>query len=184
MADKSNRRSAGFDIDGPKRLETAIEIAERTRDAIRLRIAGMNYASIAAKLGVDAAVIQRDIQTALRGIYQEDGQELARLENERLNAIMLAAWPACLKVDAKAAATVFGCIDRRLKLAALDRPQSIRVVMERETSSLLNRLQKELPANVFEQVLEIASGLEVGGDALGDPGEASAGDADEGSEGA
>ena len=73
MADKSNRRSAGFDIDGPKRLETAIEIAERTRDAIRLRIAGMNYASIAAKLGVDAAVIQRDIQTALRGIYQEDG---------------------------------------------------------------------------------------------------------------
>jgi hypothetical protein len=172
MGDKGSRRPRGFDIDGPNRLANALDIANRTRDAIRLRIAGMNYAQIGTKLGVDPALVQRDIQAALKSIYQEDGQELVRLENERLNAIMLAAWPACLKGDPKAAATVFGCIDRRLRLAALDKPQSIRLVLERETGALLERLQKELPSDVFERVLEVAAGLE-GGDHAGgaSPGE-------------
>lgn len=171
MGDSGTRRPRGFDIDGPNRLATAVDIATRTRDAIRLRISGMNYAQIADQLGVDTALIHRDIQAALKSIYQEDGRELVRLETERLNAIMLAAWPACLSGDPKAAATVFGCIDRRLRLAALDKPQSIRLVLERETGALLERLQKELPSDVFERVLEVAAGLEGGDHAGGDPSE-------------
>lgn len=125
--DKNARKPARK---GPKRarpngpgvldLPTAERVAERTAKAMRLRKAGVSYEEIARQLGVDRSVIIRDIQAALRDLYQENAKELLTLEIERLNMVMFGSWPAALKGDPKAVQAVLGCIDRRVKLGGID----------------------------------------------------------------
>lgn len=56
----------------------------------------------------------------------------------------------------------------------LDQPKSLRVEMERQTSELLAKLQKELPPDVYEQVLAIAASSDGEDGAEEDPGGSSA----------
>lgn len=101
-------------------LVTSENIAERTSKAMRLRKAGVTYEEIARQLGVDKSAIIRDIQAALRDLYQEDAKELLTLEIERLNMVMFGSWESALAGDPKAVQAVLGCIDRRVKLGGID----------------------------------------------------------------
>jgi hypothetical protein len=82
-----------------------------------------------------------------------------------------------LKPPSKDSADV--CIKVGTRIAALyglDQPKSLRVEMDREMTAMLDRLQKELPRDVYERVLAIASGETSGDEAEGDS-EAEAGEA-------
>ena len=184
----------------PGQFATTLESAERQKAACELHAQGYDYDEIALELGyADRSGAWRAVRTALKNLPAPAANVLRRIQIHDLLEIHRAHHPlacglgttvsehgekipappskdsadVCLKVAARIAA-----------LYGLDQPKSLRVEMDRQNTLVLNRLEKELPANVFEQVLAIIAGGESGGDALGDPSEAPAGDAVEGSEGA
>ncbi|MGW5697847.1 hypothetical protein ACWEWX_45630 [Streptomyces asiaticus] len=104
------------------------EVAERRTKLIQLRRAGvcfddprilaLGYSSRqhASKDLIRALQERRDEQAAEISVYRQE-------ENERLDALLEAHWPAAVETrDPKAAEFVLKLIDRRAKLNGLDAP--------------------------------------------------------------
>ena len=117
------------------------ETAGRRADLIRLRRAGRSFDSIAAELGYASRQAaskdfirpleqRRDEQAAEVSVYRQE-------ENERLDALLEAAWPRATQpspvlnkdgdvvgeqLDMRAVDTVLRLMDRRAKLNGLDTP--------------------------------------------------------------
>ncbi len=164
--------------------------AERRKRACELRAMNWSLDEIAKELGYsEPSGAWRAIQKALADLPAPSAEILRRKQVHDLLEIHRAHYPyACgmsgardedgsLKPPSKDAADV--CIKVGTRIAALyglDQPKSLRVEMDREMAALLDKLQKELPRDVYELVLAIASGETSGGEAEGDS-EAEAGEA-------
>lgn len=102
------------------------QTAERRKKAITLRLAGMDWQSIADQLGYSTrGAACTDVARALEVNLAEQTQAadtLREVESLRLDRLQAAAWPAAVKGDLKAIDTVLKVIDRRVKLQGLDMP--------------------------------------------------------------
>jgi len=102
------------------------EVAERRQKAIALRLAGMDWQTIAGRLGyADRGSACKDVARALEANLAEQSQAadtLREVESLRLDRLQAAAWPAAVKGDLKAIETVLKVIDRRARLHGLDHP--------------------------------------------------------------
>ena len=102
------------------------ETAGRRADLIRLRRAGRSFDSIAAELGY--ASRQAASKDFIRAIEQRRDEQAAEVSvyrqemNERLDALLEAAWPDATIGDPKAIETVLKVLDRQAKLNGLDAP--------------------------------------------------------------
>lgn len=100
--------------------------AERRKKAITLRLAGMDWQSIADQLGYSTrGAAWTDVTRALEANLAEQTQAadtLREVESLRLDRLQAAAWPSAVKGDLKAIETVLKVIDRRAKLHGLDHP--------------------------------------------------------------
>lgn len=109
----------------PSKAQKA-QTAERRRKAITLRLAGMDWQSIADQLGyADRGAACKDVNRALEANLAEQSQAadtLREVETLRLDRLQAAAWPSAVKGDLKAIETVLKVIDRRVKLQGLDMP--------------------------------------------------------------
>lgn len=100
--------------------------ADRRGKAIALRLAGMDWQTIADRLDYasrGAACV--DVNRALEANLAEQSQAadtLREVETLRLDRLQAAAWPSAVKGDLKAIDTVLKVIDRRIKLQGLDMP--------------------------------------------------------------
>jgi hypothetical protein len=95
--------------------------AERRRRAVAMRFAGVDYETIAERLGyAGRAAACKDVQRALAPNIAEDAapstDEARALELMRLDRLQAAAWPAVLKGDLRAIDTVVRIIATRAKL--------------------------------------------------------------------
>lgn len=101
-------------------------IADRRTKAITLRLAGMDYDTIATRLGyAGKGAACKDITRALAANLTDLGRtadELREVELARLDRLQATAWAPAVGGDLRAIDTVLKIIDRRCKLLGLDAP--------------------------------------------------------------
>lgn len=122
--------------------------AERRGKAIALRLAGMDYESIAQRLGyADRGAACKDIQRAMEANIAQQTQSadtLREVELMRLDRLQAAAWQAAASGDLKAIETVLKIVDRRSRLLGLDAPIKTDVTVSDAITSEIEQLAAQL----------------------------------------
>ena len=105
---------------GPIKRDEEVQHAEKIREALQLRAAGMNYQDIADRLGYkNKSTAYRIIQKALEDLVKEPAEELRTLELDRLDRMTLGLAAKAYKGDTKAVAALLRVMDHRAKLTGL-----------------------------------------------------------------
>ena len=122
--------------------------AERRSKAVKMRIAGADWETIASACGyASRGAACTDVTRALEAQTAEmlrDADVLRQMELARLDRLQAAFWAAAIQGDADAARTVFGCIDRRTKLLGLNAPERHEVITLTAMEAEIGRLEREL----------------------------------------
>ncbi|WP_156743958.1 hypothetical protein [Mycobacterium sp. 1164985.4] len=96
---------------------------QRALHAVELRVQGHTYARIAAELNYsDESGARHAVSRLLARREAESIDELRAVHSARLEAILLAFWPATTTGDAHAARIVLRTLDSLAKLYGLDAP--------------------------------------------------------------
>lgn len=102
------------------------KVAERRAEAIGLRLAGMDWDTIATRLHyADKAAACKDVSRALAARLEEEGravEEYREVELMRLDRLQAAAWPAALAGDVRSIEAVLRLMIGRWKLLGLEAP--------------------------------------------------------------
>lgn len=100
--------------------------AQRRAQAIALRLAGMDFDTIAERLGYSSrGAASKDMWRAVETNRLEEAQAVENLrdvEGQRLDRLQAAVWAKALKGDLKAVETVLKVIAQRSRLFGLDAP--------------------------------------------------------------
>ena len=100
--------------------------AKRRTQAIALRLAGMDFETIAERLGyASRQAATRDFHRAIAAARLEERQaveNLREVEGQRLDRLQAAVWAKAVKGDLKAVETVLKVIAQRSRLLGLDAP--------------------------------------------------------------
>jgi DNA-binding transcriptional MerR regulator len=107
----------------PVASPTEVALVEDAIKCVRLRRAGFSIAEIADALDLSKQVVTRLINTALAELQQigpEEAENLRRMENERLDALMKAVWNRAEGGSLPHIHTALRLMERRSKLLALD----------------------------------------------------------------
>ncbi len=125
--------------------------AERRAKAVALRLAGVDYDTIADRLGyASRGAAYTDITRALEAnvAEQQRGADLLRQEElARLDRLQAGVWQAATGGDSRAVDTALRIIDRRCKLLGLDAPVRHEVVTMDAVEAEIARLSAELGRN-------------------------------------
>lgn len=131
--------------------------AERRGKAIAMRLAGLDYETIAQRLGyASRGAACQDITRALEANVAEQNRSadvLRQEELQRLNRLQAGVWQAAVSGDTKAVDTALRIIDRRCKLLGLDAPVRHEVVTLDAIDAEIRRLTAEL--GELPELLEI-----------------------------
>lgn len=102
------------------------QVADRRAKAIALRLAGMDWQTIADRLDYPSrGAACTDVSRAMEANLEEQRtavEVMREVESERLDRLQAAAWQSAARGDLKAIETVIKLIDRRIKLHGLDTP--------------------------------------------------------------
>jgi hypothetical protein len=100
--------------------------AKRRANAIALKLAGMDFETIAERLGYsDPGAARKDFWRAVQKNRIEEKQavdDLREVEGQRLDRLQAAVWAKAVKGDIKAVETVLKVISQRARLFGLDAP--------------------------------------------------------------
>lgn len=100
--------------------------AKRRAQAIALRLAGMDFETIADRLNyANRQAATRDFHRAIAAARLEERQaveNLREVEGQRLDRLQAAVWAKAIKGDLKAVETVLKVIAQRSRLLGLDAP--------------------------------------------------------------
>lgn len=122
--------------------------AERRSKAVAMRLAGIDYDTIATRLGYsDRGAACKDINRALEANVAEQNRQadvLRQQELQRLDRLQAGVWTAAASGDTKAVDTALRIIDRRCKLLGLDAPQRHEVVSMDAVDAAIRALNAEL----------------------------------------
>lgn len=184
-------------------IEGTIESAERARKACEMRSEGYDFNEIATELGyADRSGAWRAVRRTIARLPVPAAKALRASQIDELLEIQRAHFPHAIGLRAadgapitdktglevlpsKDAAEVHIKAGKRIaELYGLDQPKSLRIEVERQLGQLLDRLRKELPSDVYEQILAIATACDGEGEADGDSEGATEGASVEDSEGA
>jgi hypothetical protein len=101
----------------------AIEAARKKADALKMREAGATLQQIGDKhYRGDRSNAHRAITEALAEQAAENVEEVRKLENARLDAMLLGLWKNATRGDHQATGAVIRIMERRAKLNGLDAP--------------------------------------------------------------
>jgi len=125
--------------------------AERRSKAVAMRLAGIDYDTIAARLGyAGRGAAYTDITRALEANVAEQNRNsdvLRQEELQRLDRLQAGVWAAAAAGDTKAVDTALRIIDRRCKLLGLDSPQRVEVISLDAVDAEIRRLNAELASS-------------------------------------
>ena len=118
-----------------------IDTAERTKRVVELRLAGATFQQIADRVGYSqASAAYKCWQRAMADI-PASSKELARsLELARLDAMLTAVWPACLRGQLGAIDRALNIGRRRARLLGLDAPVRVDGSLSDSLSAEVERL--------------------------------------------
>lgn len=117
------RRMTSTQLTRPEMSKTLSRTAERDRQALELRQAGMSFGDIAVRLGyANKGSACKAYQRALErsGALDATPQDARRLEAERLDRMQAAIWAKAARGDLSAVDRVLKISVRRAKLLGLD----------------------------------------------------------------
>lgn len=99
-------------------------IADRRSKLLQMRLAAVDYTTIADRLDyASAAAARKDFTRAMRetlDLEQETANELRDVELQRLDRLQAAAWAEAIRGNLKAIETVARLIDRRCRILGLN----------------------------------------------------------------
>lgn len=143
----------------PKASERRIEAVDRQRQALELKKAGVDYRTIASRLGYGGpSGAHKAVMTALKALVQEPAEALRTLELSRIDTMLLGVWPRARSGDDAAIATVLRLMERRARLLGLDAPQKRELTGSIELRTYAERVAADLglePAEVIAQAERI-----------------------------
>lgn len=103
-------------------------LAARRNEAVRMRLMGVTYEEIARQLGyADRSGARTIVIDALSKQEAESVALLRKVENERLNRVLVGIWPDAIKGKLAAVDRVIRISERLARLNGLDAPISIAV---------------------------------------------------------
>lgn len=103
----------------------AIKAKERQAEALRLRSQGLDYSSIANKLGLSRSGAHKAVSVALKQLTSEEAKELRQIELSRLDQLQTVFWDKAIDGDLPSAAMILRIQERRAKLCGLDAPSKL-----------------------------------------------------------
>lgn len=116
-----------------KNIQKKHEMAQRSKQAIQLKLAGASYPEIAEALGVSLSTAHGDVQRALRDIPREEALLLRQVEAARLDRLGRELWKDAIDKDVNIIQRLplidrlLKLSDRRSKLLGIDAPQSVEI---------------------------------------------------------
>lgn len=139
-------------------------IRERRKQATALRLAGVDWQSIADRLGyTDRDHACQDVRRALKQSAAELSSSLEDLRQEelaRIDRLIAAIWAQAMAGDQRAAETCARLIDRRVRLLGLDAPIKHEVItidaIDRQLQELAERYPELRAAGDRGEVSEAA----------------------------
>jgi hypothetical protein len=143
--------------------------AQRRTQAIALRLAGVDYQSIADQLGyASRGAACTDIQRALEQALVEqarDAEVLRQQELLRLDRIQAGVWKNALAGDPRSAEVALKVVDRRCKLLGLDAPARLELITMGAIEAAIADLERQLGEGappVDRGIVELVGGGEAG----------------------
>lgn len=124
---KVNTQSANMGT-RQKTSKSAIERRRGAADAVALRLVGLTYRDIGARLGISVSSAYNRVKRELDRVNEkssEDALALRRLEIERLDRMWARLWPRAFREAPgvyKAMDGLLSIMERRAKLLGLDAP--------------------------------------------------------------
>jgi hypothetical protein len=105
------------------------QVAERRTKAIAMVLAGVDYDTIAERLGyASRGAAHTDVDRALSANLtnlKDKAQQLREMQAMRYQRLLAAVWPKALKADLKAVETAARLVDRVVKLWGLAEPDKL-----------------------------------------------------------
>ncbi|WP_411092298.1 hypothetical protein [Streptomyces sp. 049-1] len=105
------------------------QVAERRTKAIAMVLAGVDYDTIAERLGyASRGAAHTDVDRALSAnltSLKDKAQQLREVQAMRYQRLLAAVWPKALKGDLKAVETAARLVDRVVKLWGLAEPDKL-----------------------------------------------------------
>lgn len=134
-----------------------IDVRERQGKALELRKAGATYAQIAEAVGyAHEQSAYKAVRKAMQAIVQEPSEELALLQQERLNHMLVILWPRIQGGEDTAINTALRVMERMDRLAGLDsgtgnltiNSQSNVVIVDGNSEEYIEGLKKMVQARI------------------------------------
>lgn len=113
-----------------------VKAAERTRQAIALKKAGLSLEAIGQRLGISKAAAGKALHRGLAELRAEtlvDAEELRAIEAARLDQAQAAIWPRVLQGNDGAIDRFVRLSQRRAALLGLDAPTKVEQTIEEKT---------------------------------------------------
>lgn len=110
----------------PITSERRVKATERQRQALELRKAGASFEAIADRLGYGSkSGAYQAVMSAIKRTLREPADEVRELEEQRLDALLLAIWPQATKGNQGAIDRALRIMERRARLLGLDKPAKL-----------------------------------------------------------
>jgi hypothetical protein len=126
---KATRRPQKRKSGKPATHPDMILAKQRQHDALTLKMAGASLQRIADEVGyAGPSGADYAIKAALRDLYPDSvRQEYARMEQARIDRLMLANWTAAMAGNIKAGTLCSRLIDQRIRLLGIAEPTQVQV---------------------------------------------------------
>jgi len=135
-----------------RRFKKELKLADRHRRMIELRRAGFTYEQCAEELGYASKATAQKALSAALGKYQlENAEEMAKLENERLEQAHIVMEQLLLSGEdqTKAALAIVRISESRRRLFGIDKPSRTEIELQGSISFLAHLTNEQL-----DQILE------------------------------
>jgi len=101
------------------------ELLNRRTKVMYLRNAGATLGAIAAEVGVSVTTVRKDLEIVRRDINNEQPMDVVARHRAVIFDIQRANYPAMMRGDKDAAATILRALERESKLLGLDSPTRV-----------------------------------------------------------
>lgn len=131
-------------------------VAERRAKAIQMRIAKVDYQTIADKLGYSSrGAACQDITRAFERNRAEEGRSVELLRDQEiagLDRAQAAIWPRVIAGELAAVDTYIRLVARRCRILGLDAPKEIEIITMDAIQREIMRLEAEMAARERQDV--------------------------------
>lgn len=130
-----------------------MDAAERRRQALELRKAGVDFRTIADRLGYEGpSGAHKAVTTALKALTAEPAEELRALMLEQHRAMLKAIWPSVVRADLKAIDRAIRILAAIADLEGINAPKEIKV--NHDMQALADRVAESLGLNTADIMAE------------------------------